>query len=48
MNVTQRRVHANAWTVLGVLLLMMLAVGIASRPAGAEADAESASTHPTP
>lgn len=48
MNATQRRVHANAWTVLGVLLLAMLAIAVASRPAGAEAGAESTRTHRTP
>jgi small neutral amino acid transporter SnatA (MarC family) len=32
MNAAQRKVHANAWTVLGGLLLLMLAIALMSRP----------------
>lgn len=34
MNASQRRVHAHAWMVLGVLLLAMLAIAVVNRPRG--------------
>ncbi len=32
MTRTQRRVHAGVWTVLGAVLLAMLAIALAKRP----------------
>ncbi len=48
MNAAQRRVHANAWTVLGGLLLVMLAIAVAGRPTDATASSSSRAPQRTP
>lgn len=48
MNAAQRRVHANAWTVLGGLLLLMLAIALMSRAGGAVAGNEPSQSQQQP
>lgn len=46
MTRTQRRVHAGVWTVLGAILLVMLAIATARRPTGIGAGAVSSERAP--
>jgi hypothetical protein len=39
MTRTQRRVHAGVWTVLGAMLLAMLAIALVKRPEPIDAGA---------